>query len=549
MQKSPSENLERIAIVASAIGTIASALSSQAVYAAMPITCALFLNLVNRNDIKKQTQSNVNVSLIGIKNDVLSKIGAKTTEISNLTNEVAILDEKLKDVSINLGNHQEQTQNNFDSLNSQLEERPNLNERIANLDNQLNSVSINLGNHQQQTQNNFDLLNSQLEELPNLNERVTSLDDRVKKVFINLGNHQEQVQNNFDSLNSRIEKIPNLTNQVENLSNKFNDISINLINQVNNLTSELNNISINLGNFSQQTQNNFDSFSSKAEKIPDLARQIENLTNELKDISTNLGNSNQQTQNNFDSVNSRIEQIADVTRQIEELTDKCKNLTINQGNFQEQTQNDFNSLNSRIEELPNLTKQVKEILNILSNLENNIDSKFNETKQILNQIEPHRYELIYGRPKIRDKLRESLRKANQRLIMVCPWVSQCAVDSYIQYDIQETLHKNKEVEIHIGWGNLYDIKKSRIQSLQELLVNGRYDAINIFQRSERVQLKLLGTHEKFLICDDQWALITSYNFLSASDLNSEREVALLTYDKNIIAELINHYESSPHYTF
>jgi len=88
LKKSPTENLEQIAIAASAIGTAISALSSQAVYAAMPITFALFLNLVNRNEISKQTRSNVNVSVIGIKNDVLSKIGRKAEEISSLTNQV-----------------------------------------------------------------------------------------------------------------------------------------------------------------------------------------------------------------------------------------------------------------------------------------------------------------------------------------------------------------------------------------------------------------------------------------------------------------------------
>jgi phosphatidylserine/phosphatidylglycerophosphate/cardiolipin synthase-like enzyme len=129
--------------------------------------------------------------------------------------------------------------------------------------------------------------------------------------------------------------------------------------------------------------------------------------------------------------------------------------------------------------------------------------------------------------------------------MVCPWVSQYAVNTDMQQYIQETFKRNQEVKIHIGWGNLYDIEKLGIQSLQELLTNGRYNAISIFQRFERIQLKLLGTHEKFLICDDKWALITSYNFLSASDFKSEREVALLTYDKNIIADLINHYENSP----
>ena len=118
LKKSHTENLERIAIAASAFGTLVSALSSQAVYAAMPITFALFLNLVNRNDIKKQTQNSVNISLLGTKNDILSKVGRKMEEVPDLTENVESLTDKLNDISINLGNHQHQSQNNFDSLNS-----------------------------------------------------------------------------------------------------------------------------------------------------------------------------------------------------------------------------------------------------------------------------------------------------------------------------------------------------------------------------------------------------------------------------------------------
>jgi predicted nucleic acid-binding Zn-ribbon protein len=413
LKKNSTENLERIAIAASVIGTVIAALSSQAVYAAMPITLSLFLNLVNRNDVKKHTQ--------------------------NLTEQVKGLTKKLNDVSINLGNSQQQTQNN------------------------LNNVSIDLGNFQQQT------------------------------------------QNNFDSLNSRIEKIPDLIEQVESLNNKLNDVSINL------------------GNSQQQTQNNFASLNSRIEKIPDLTEQVENLTDELNHVSVNLSNSQQQIQNNFDN---------------------------------------FDSLNSKVEKVPNLTERIENLVvtlnNLSINLENNIESKFQQTNQILTKIEPHRYELIYGRPDIRDKLRKALREANQTLIMVCPWVSMNALDAHLTFEIEKAL--KRDVKIHIGWGNLNDInglnpRPHQGKVTQALLTNNRYDGIKILEKfcnqyNEYMYLKLLGTHEKFLICDDNWALITSHNFLLSSDFSpkrateTEKEIGLLTYDKNIIANLVKHYHDA-----
>jgi phosphatidylserine/phosphatidylglycerophosphate/cardiolipin synthase-like enzyme len=57
----------------------------------------------------------------------------------------------------------------------------------------------------------------------------------------------------------------------------------------------------------------------------------------------------------------------------------------------------------------------------------------------------------------------------------------------------------------------------------------------------RIHLKVLGTHEKFLVCDNSWALITSHNFLTSGASQRAREVGLSTDDKNIIASLINRF--------
>ena len=526
MKKNPTENLEYIAIAASVIGTIISALSSQAVYAAMPITLSLFLNLVNRNDVKKQTQSNVNISLTSTKNDILSKVGRKIEEIPDLTERVESLTDKLNNVSINLGNSQQQTQNNFASLNSKIEEIPDLSERVESLNNRLNDVSVNLGNSQKQTQNNFDSLSSSIEEVSCLTERVKSLTDELNNVSINLGNSQQQTQNNFASLNSRIEKIPDLNEQVKSL------------------TDELNDVSINLGNSQQQKQNNFDALNSRTEKIPDLTEQVESQTNKLNNVSINLGNSQQQTQNNFDSLNSKIEGIPDLIERVTGLADKLNNVSINLDNSQQQIQNNFNSLNSKIEEIPDL-------------IENNVGTKFMRVNLILNKIKPCNYELIYDRSQIRQKLFESLKQVQNRLVMVCPWVSDSAIDTNLQNQIKQTLHNNGKVKIYIGCGNRRDIDDlaSDLQSnprniTLDMLVNKfttwKYSAVPTLKMIEtqypnQMHLKVLGTHEKFLVCDNSWAVITSHNFLTSGTTKKEREVGLLTNDKNIINSLINRY--------
>ena len=442
MKKSPIENLERIAIAASVIGTIISALSSQAVYAAMPITFSLFLNLVNRNDVKKQIQSNVNISQVSTKNDILSKVGRK------------------------------------------------------------------------------------IDKIPDLTDRVENLADTLKDLSSKQGNFQHQTQNNFDSLTSNIEEIPNLTDSVKNLTEKSKDLSIKQ------------------GNFQQQIQNNFGSLTSKIEKIPDLTDHVKNLNDSLNNLSSRQGNFQQQTQNNFGSLNSKTEEILGLTEQVESLNEKLNDISIKQGNFQQQTQNNFGSLNSRIEEIPDL-------------IEKNVGMKFSQVNRMLNRIKRCNYELIYDRSRSREKLFEALDKVQNRLVLVCPWISQSAIDTDFEHKIKQALDR-KKVKIYIGCGNRRDIDKlaqgsqSNPIDILDMLVQQytwQYSGIPILRDLERdypdqIYLKVLGTHEKFLVCDNSWAVITSHNFLASGSAKKEREVGLLTYDKNIISSLIKRHNEN-----
>lgn len=54
---------EYIALVGSAIGTIAATLSSQVTYAAAPLTLALSLNLVNRTRLEQQTRQHTTAEI------------------------------------------------------------------------------------------------------------------------------------------------------------------------------------------------------------------------------------------------------------------------------------------------------------------------------------------------------------------------------------------------------------------------------------------------------------------------------------------------------
>ncbi len=138
-------------------------------------------------------------------------------------------------------------------------------------------------------------------------------------------------------------------------------------------------------------------------------------------------------------------------------------------------------------------------------------------------------------------LLEALRTAQNHLILVCPWPTDAGFDRDVIQLCNALLARGTQLEI--GWGHLKDIKEGKLgkgffySALTELQnLRNRY-------RSS-CKLKLLGTHEKFLVCDHSWAMLGSHNFLTSGNKSAEREVGLQTNDPRIITDLISRFDNA-----
>jgi phosphatidylserine/phosphatidylglycerophosphate/cardiolipin synthase-like enzyme len=56
------------------------------------------------------------------------------------------------------------------------------------------------------------------------------------------------------------------------------------------------------------------------------------------------------------------------------------------------------------------------------------------------------------------------------------------------------------------------------------------------------------THEKFLVCDQKFAMLTSHNFFTSDERKGEREIGLKIYHPHIIRDLIDHFERARDWT-
>lgn len=160
------------------------------------------------------------------------------------------------------------------------------------------------------------------------------------------------------------------------------------------------------------------------------------------------------------------------------------------------------------------------------------------------------YKLIYDAKESSAVFNEALSKVQDRLIMVCPWVQNGVINAATVQTIRNLLERC--VRIDIGCGYKSDFSKKETLSETEfyaLIENRQYAGLKDIYSFEieykrYFKLNLIGTHEKYLVCDDKFAMIGSHNFLSSQGKDNTKEIGIHTTDKKIIQELIEHYDNT-----
>ena len=187
-----------------------------------------------------------------------------------------------------------------------------------------------------------------------------------------------------------------------------------------------------------------------------------------------------------------------------------------------------------------LQTQIKDLALQLDTLEKYTENCLIQINQLLTAIQPDEYELVFERSGSRAILIEALQKAQNILIVVCPWLTPVGMPDWVIQQLEILL--NREVTVQIGWGRLDDLKQGKtddsfwygvLPKLQKL--QNKYP--------EKFHLKALGTHEKFMICDN-FALLGSHNLLTSGTYSNEREVGLRTTDSRIVQGLINRFNQA-----
>lgn len=148
--------------------------------------------------------------------------------------------------------------------------------------------------------------------------------------------------------------------------------------------------------------------------------------------------------------------------------------------------------------------------------------------------------LLIGREETREYLKQTLRQAKERVIIVCPWLTYYGLDQIIVNELISCL--SRKVKVHLGWCKLEDLIYDKIEG------NFWYQALPLLEEISNTYqddffLKALGTHAKFFVCDESFAVVGSHNFLTSGISSPELEVGVYTNDKNIVRELAQCFDN------
>lgn len=168
-------------------------------------------------------------------------------------------------------------------------------------------------------------------------------------------------------------------------------------------------------------------------------------------------------------------------------------------------------------------------------LEEQLAHKQEEQTNLLKELEAAHAQVVRENEH-RPLLEEALKTAKSEIIIVSPWMTPRAVDAKIIDLMRRAAVRNVRIRIAYGFGqrgpeaernraNAAEVKKTLLRH-----VNSNLEITNVWAE----------THEKILICDDAFAVATSFNWLSysgPSNTDHRRETGFRVTSGPAIAQL------------
>ena len=133
----------------------------------------------------------------------------------------------------------------------------------------------------------------------------------------------------------------------------------------------------------------------------------------------------------------------------------------------------------------------------------------------------------------RNYLFKALKEAQQRLMIVSPWITGYVVNQNFLERLKETL--KRKIQVYIFYGIKSSSQQNNPISIQRL------EELSTQYKNLRFE-KVKNTHRKILVCDAEFGIVTSFNFLSFRanpNLTYRDELGVIIRDSATIEDLFN----------
>ena len=187
-----------------------------------------------------------------------------------------------------------------------------------------------------------------------------------------------------------------------------------------------------------------------------------------------------------------------------------------------------------VEKLTTKIDYLNDADNFFETKNNSVKQEIQKLKQELQQIKSQtRISEVIHTYQIREYLLKALKEAKNRLMIISPWIKANVVNKEFLSTLEATLRR--KVKVHI----IYGIKGSNSQNDDKSIK--QLDNLKVNYKNLEFD-KTKNTHRKQIICDDRFAIVTSFNFLSFRadpNLTYRDELGVILRDKQTIEDLFN----------
>jgi len=176
--------------------------------------------------------------------------------------------------------------------------------------------------------------------------------------------------------------------------------------------------------------------------------------------------------------------------------------------------------------------------NLINDLKNNLDKIDNQNfSSKINDISNKQIKVLSTPKEHRKFLLKTLNQANKTIIIFSGWLTDYSVNDEFRTKVKSCL--NRGVDIIIAWGYK---KSGSISSAQknawEKSIKELQEWTSLNKTKGTLETFYFTNHSKILICDTQYAVMGSFNWLSNSGGSTNEERSWIVYNKDFIQDEI-----------